>query len=176
MSSPVRLVSVAGAVAALINPWPTNNITVVVVQSLGGKPVSVPFAMVPTPAGSAITFNTTADERLTYVVSRIPLQVDLPQESVDSRGVATQIDNGGTKGENARAHVIACTAFSTNCTACMAANDTRKDWASPCVYLSGPSEGGARCQPSKWWFPPCACCIHTWCPASARYAALRSAK
>ena len=37
--------------------------------------------------------------------------------------------------------------------ACVAANDTRKAWASPCIFLSGSAAPwkNETCEPVKWW-------------------------
>lgn len=50
--------------------------------------------------------------------------------------------------------VVQCSSKDGDCAACLKTNDTRPDWASPCIFLSGKVEAGHTCAPSKWWYPP----------------------
>ena len=145
VDSPVRLKSVAGASAVLLNPWPGHNASVVQVAAGSGGTIpaatgvrSVPTTWVQTAAGPALKFDTTAGEDETYIISKVGSKV-------------SAVPLGDRAGHYA--DVIACPTFSGNCSACVAANDTRKDWASPCVFLSESSSPWANetCQPSKWW-------------------------
>jgi hypothetical protein len=159
------LKSVAGAPAVLLNPWPGQNATVAVrgdSDTSSDTFQSVSVTWVQTSAGLALKFDTAAGENKTYIISKRSGSV-LASPS-DARITA---HHGGGRQD------VACTMFSGNCTACMEANDTRKDWASPCVSLSGPSEGNATCQPSKWWtraaatYPRVHACASCTQPASA---------
>jgi len=49
---------------------------------------------------------------------------------------------------------IQCSSQDYDCAQCLVTNDTRPVWASPCLWLSGPVDGGHRCAPAKWWNPP----------------------
>lgn len=136
VESPIRLRSIAGAVATLVNPWGGFNASVTVTLDPGSEaePVAI-IGWSTTRAGQAFAFATVAGEDRTFFIAK---------------GAATL----APQPRQSQLPDLACTQFSSNCTACMAARDTRAAWASACVYLSGPSESGARCQPSKWWFPP----------------------
>ena len=164
VSSPVRLKSVAGAPAVLLNPWPGQNASVVVrgdSDTSSDSVQSVSVTWVQTPAGLALKFDTAAGENKTYIITKSGSVLASPS------GDRITPHHGGSQQD------IACTMFDGNCTACMASNDTRKDWASPCVFLSGPSEGNATCQPSKWWtraagtYPHVHACASCTQPASA---------
>ena len=165
VSSPVWLKSIAGASAVLLNPWPGHNASVVVrgdSDPTSETTQSVSVTWVQTSAGLALKFDTTAGENNTYFISKNSgsAQASPSGDHITAHYVGGQQD-------------IACTTFSGNCTSCMAANDTRKAWASPCVFLSGPSEGNATCQPSKWWaraagtYPHVHACASCTQPASA---------
>ena len=47
---------------------------------------------------------------------------------------------------------VQCSQYDNDCEKCLISNDTRSAWASKCLWLSGPTEAGHRCQPSKWWY------------------------
>lgn len=166
VSSPVRLTSIAGASAVLLNPWPKHNVSVAqvaVVDSSGmlsatATPIggehesnvrvrSVPTVWVQTAAGQALKFDTTADEGKTYIISKVDSKPAAVPPVHDAR--SSRLYRGGSS----VADEIACPDFSANCSACMAANDTRKDWASPCVFLSGSTAPwiNETCEPIKWW-------------------------
>ena len=134
VSDTVRLRSIAGAPAVLLNPWPGHNASVAV-ASPGGSSESVTTTWTDTPHGPALKFDTAAGDDRTYTITK----------KASSRAAGAQLQAAAEDGP-------ACTEFSGNCSVCMASNDTRKDWASPCVFLSGPTEQNATCQPSKWWF------------------------
>lgn len=142
--SPFRLRSVAGAVATVVNPWPGRNVSVHVVAG-GGAPVPVAVGgWKKTPGGEAFVFRTMAGEEREYIVTA---SAGLSPESTEPRRDDQEVV-ADVRG------FVTCTMFNGNCSACIAASDMRKAWASKCLYLSGGTEGGATCQPSKWWFPP----------------------
>jgi hypothetical protein len=153
VASPVRLESIAGAMAVLVNPWPGHNVTIAVASNTAGaedsKGSTVPVvAWTTTPAGRAFSFVTSVGSAYTIQKAGATAQ------ATGSASAAADSDDRTTDAAGVDA-AVACTMFGANdCSACLAANDTRPTWASPCVFLSGPSEAGARCQPSKWWFPP----------------------
>lgn len=114
----------AGPNCTVVHPWPGRQISV---TRVGVVNTSVPTTAQITPLGNAVTF----------AVGTAPATFVIELAGATATGPG-------------------CTAFTSNCTQCIASRDGRgPPWGgSPCVYLSGPSEGGARCQPSRWWFPP----------------------
>ena len=135
VASPFSLRSINSAVAEVVNPWLSSNVTVSAVNDATGARKAVAVSgWKATPAGRAFSFAVVGGEDRSYVIAA----TEPPHRRAAPPAAVAE---------------VACTAFKT-CAPCMAANDTRKAWASPCVFLSGPSEGGARCEPSKWWFPP----------------------
>ena len=130
-------------------------------RSSSGNTQPISITWVQTPAGMALKFDTTASNDRTYIVSKTSGSVLTRQSRGGNPSTSDHRDQGRGSQD------ITCTMFSSNCTACLSANDTRKVWASPCVFLSGPTEDNATCQPSKWWakaagtYPhvhPCASC------------------
>jgi hypothetical protein len=167
VSSPVRLTSIAGTSVVLLNPWPGQNVSVIqvgVAGSSGASPTaaipsdgervssdsvrSVPFVWVQTASGQALKFDTSVGDDNTYIISKVDSKstvAAVPLDQHDAR--SNRLNRGGSRDD------IACPSFSANCSACMSANDTRKDWASPCVFLSGSAAPwiNETCQPIKWW-------------------------
>lgn len=167
VSSPVRLTSIAGTSVVLLNPWPGQNVSVIQVGAAGssgasptaaipsdGERVSsdsvrsVPFVWVQTASGQALKFDTSVGDDNTYIISKVDSKstvAAVPLDQHDAR--SNRLNRGGSRDD------IACPSFSANCSACMSANDTRKDWASPCVFLSGSAAPwiNETCQPIKWW-------------------------
>lgn len=135
---PVTIASTnRGIDVQLVSPWPGSAVNVVEVLPTGVTRNVTKLTVSSTPAGTAFVWSVEQTSQGYYEVYR-------------ASAVATTSPPTG--------HVapppVACTAYNNNCTACIAASDQRPVWASPCVFLSGPSEDGARCQPSKWWYPP----------------------
>jgi hypothetical protein len=142
VKSPVRLRSIAGAAATVANPWPGYNVSVQVEHEGKSVPLEVNWLPLTYCGKEAFRFQTVAGDDRTFSITKVAARK------------AMSATGNGRSASTLPLAPVACTSFSGNCTACLAASDMRSRWASPCVYLSGPTEGGARCQPAKWWFPP----------------------
>ena len=121
-----------------VNPWAKRRPNNVVVRVRGSGAI-VPSTPKTTPLGPAVAVNLTGLGSRSYVLEMYDGSVGAPASDGDV----------GAPG-------IGCTAYSANCSVCLRSIDGRgAPWGgSHCVFLSGPSEAGARCQPAKWWFPP----------------------
>ena len=114
---------------------------------------------------------TWSSRQLGYPYQNIPTSTIGRRHFYKSAWAARAITNSN---DNSMSDVM-CTDFDGRCDICRKTNDTRSDWASPCLYLNGSAEAGHTCVPSKWWamyhgkYPhvgPCLTCNSTDCTAA----------